>query len=891
MLNRSRILGSLVAIVLATPWVAAQAVPAPARALGFEPGQDRKLADWSQIVNYFEMLDSASERVSVSKIGLSTLGRPFIVAIISSEGNLRSLPRIREAKRKLSDPRLISNPEERRSLILETPAVVAITCSIHSTEIVASQMSMELAHWLASDNSDSVRQILDNVVLLLIPSVNPDGVDIVVDWYRKTLGTKFEGTNPPVLYHHYAGHDNNRDWFMLTQVETKLLSRLFWREWYPDIVYDVHQMGSYGARMFVPPFFDPPNPNIDPVILRWVGALGMKMALALTSAGHKGIVTNSTYDTWWHGGLRTAPYYHNSIGILSEAASARIATPIEIKREELRGQTRGLANPLSTATNFPEAWEGGTWRPRDILEMELTAARALLREAALHRQELLSDLLRAAERALEAGKTQPPYAYIVPAEQHDPPTAARMINLLIEQGVEVHRAKSDFTADGRRFSAGSYVILLAQPYRANVKCLFELQRYPDRRIYPGGPAEPPYDVAGWTLPLQMGVDYVEIAQKFEAALEKIESAAATAPVAPAASNRSVFYLPPNSNNAFALVAEALRSADSISVMRLKRTVNLNGKDLPAGTFVLQQKSKARPNSTFDIQAQMARYGLSYEVGKAVDSSAAAALKGPRLAIYRSWIPSMDEGWTRWVLDQFKFNYATITDADLRAGGLREKFDVIILPDQGAQQITSGHRPGSYPPEYTGGIGQEGVTNLRSFVEAGGVLICLNSSSELALKWGDLAVKNALEGLRRDQFYAPGSILRARFDTSHPIAYGMRPEADVYFVSGTRSQRPGQDEELGTLVIAFAFEITDPARARAVARYVDENPLRSGWLLGHQHISGKAALVDASLGKGRVILFGFRPQHRAQTWGTFKLLFNSILMGAAQEAQWPSSPAR
>ena len=283
-------------------------VPSPRDALGFEPGEDRKLADWSQIVDYFKRLDSASPRVSVHQLGVSTERRPFIVAIISAERNIENLPRIRQAQARLADPRTIENPMERERLIRETPAVVAITCSIHSTEIVASQMAMEMAYRLASSQDSATTEILDNTVLLLIPSVNPDGIDIVTDWYRKTLGTKFEGTSPPVLYHRYAGHDNNRDWFMLTQVETQMLSNLFWREWFPEIVYDVHQQGSFGSRMCVPPFFDPHNPNIDPVIVRQVGAIGMKMAARLTAAGHKGIVTNSTYDMWWHGGLRSAPY-------------------------------------------------------------------------------------------------------------------------------------------------------------------------------------------------------------------------------------------------------------------------------------------------------------------------------------------------------------------------------------------------------------------------------------------------------------------------------------------------------------------------------------------------------------------------------------------------------
>jgi hypothetical protein len=895
---RSRIYFLSLTLILLAASAAAAAqvgnVPSPRDVLGFEPGEDRKLADWSQIIDYFKRLDTASARVSVHQLGVSTERRPFIVAIISSEKNIEDLPRIRQSQARLADPRLIADQAERERLIRETPAVVAITCSIHSTEIVASQMAMQMAYNLASDNSTLTRDILDNTVLLLIPSVNPDGIDIVTDWYRKTLGTKFEGTSPPVLYHRYAGHDNNRDWFMLTQVETQLVSNLFWREWFPEIVYDVHQQGQFGSRMCVPPFFDPHNPNIDPVIVRQVGAIGMRMAANLTAAGYKGVVTNSTYDMWWHGGLRSAPYYHNAIGILTEAASVRIASPMDVRREQLRATTRGLANPLVPSTNFPLVWEGGRWSMRDILNMELITCRTMLEEAAVRRQELIRNFVTIADRAIEAGKREAPYAYVVPARQHDSPTADRMINILLQQGVEVHRATSDFMMDGKKYGNGSYVVLLAQPYRANVKCLFEPQRYPDRRLYPGGPAEPPYDVAGWTLPMQMGVEYVQADSKFDADIVEVESLLEDARATPHAETTSktrgprnpTAYISPETNLAFASINSVFKSAGQTLVSRADQKFKASNKEYSAGTFIVEQTRSSDKQANRDLET-VKRMPLAK----------------PRLGLYRSWTASMDEGWTRWVLEQFGFDYKNIYDADVRAGNLKNSFDCIILPDLSMQQVVTGNRAGSYPPEYTGGITDAGVDNLRSFVEAGGVLVCLNSSSELAIKRFDLPVKNVLDGLRRDQFYAPGSIFRAVVDASHPVAYGMPAEADLYFVSvsGSRSEdapaasepdsaprsetRPAaQPEARATLVRAFAFEITDPERARSIARYAESNPLRSGWLLGPQYIAGKSALVDASLGKGRVVLFGFRTQHRAQTWGTFKLLFNSIMLGGMNQRE-------
>ncbi len=919
-LRNSPALFAALALLLAggTATLAAQPatdLPSPASVLGFEPGAPRKLADWAQIVDYFKRLDSASERVVVEQAGVSTLRRPFIVSFISSEENIRNLARIREAQARLADPRLIKSAEERARLIRETPAVVAITCSIHSTEVVAAQMSMQLAYRLASDNTAATTNILRNTVLVLVPSVNPDGIDIVGSWYKKTLGTKFEGTNPPELYHHYTGHDNNRDWFMLTQVETRIVSRLFWREWFPQIVYDVHQQGQYGSRMFVPPFFDPANPNIDPLLLRQVGVLGMKMAANLTAAGFRGIATNSTYDMWWHGGLRTAPYYHNAVGILSEAASADLATPIEIKREQLRSPARGLQDPLASAINFPNPWEGGTWAPRDILEMELITCRTVLEEAALHREEVVRNFVELAERAIRRGKTEAPFAYIVPVDQRDHPTAARMIEILIEQGVEVHRARSSFTAAGKTHGRGSWVVLMDQPYRANVKALFEPQTYPDRRLYPGGPAEQPYDVAGWTLPMQMGVDYASADRSFDAdlalidSIEAVKSSTRTAwqnpaeagPERPAPLSR--YYLTASANNSYALLNDLFESPVPVIISRLRRPESVGGKNFQPGDFIIEYRvdknrraSAAELNRLQSLVVELAnRYyfhdgEVTPDTRKTADRPAAppdanqTRLARPRLALYKSWLAAMDEGWTRWVLEQFGFDYTNVTDKDVRAGNLNQRFDVVILPDQSMQQIVEGHRAGAYPDEYTGGITEAGVANLKSFVEGGGVLICLDSSSELALKRFGLPIKNVLETVRRDQFYAPGSIFRARLNLLHPVAAGMPGEADLYFVSSTRRGQPverdGARPPSPLLVSAFAFEITDRERARAIAHYTTPNPLRSGWLLGPDFISDKAALVEAGLGKGSVVLFGFRPQHRAQTWGTFKLLFNAILLGGA-----------
>ncbi|HEX8890615.1 MAG TPA: M14 family metallopeptidase [Pyrinomonadaceae bacterium] len=807
----------LAAFILARPLVHAQtaadeqqhgSIPSPASVLGFAPGDDRKIADWKQITSYFAELDRASNRVEVRNLGTTTLGKPFIVAFISAPENIRNLAKLKEIQRRLADPRIIQSNTERDRLLRQGKTVVAISCSIHSTEIVASQMSMQLAYEMASARDVATSEMLKNVILILIPSPNPDGIQIVADWYRKTFDTPYEGTDPPELYHYYAGHDDNRDWFMMNLKETKLVTRLFWKEWFPQIVYDVHQQGESGSRFFIPPFFEPSNPNIAPLLLREVDLAGQQIAESLRAAGFKGVITNSNYDTWWHGGFRTAPYYHNSIGILSEAASARLMTPTTVTREELaKSNTRGMSSALVATTNFPEPWPGGLWRPRDILNMELLASRTLLTLAAKRRSEYLHHFFELGQSNVNS-KPAPdePLAYLIPALQGNDESVAKLVGTLVEQGVEVYKLEQELhgilatqrletspqgnrvetiaqTSEMEEIPAGSYIIFPNQPYRANVKSLFELQIYPDRRTAQGE-AERPYDVAGWTLPLQMGVA--------------------------------------------ARVVTSLR--EQRNEMRLKPV-----------------------RDEADVRRDL---GLAQKTGDA--SPVANPLKhSVRLGVYQGFIDNMDEGWTRYVLDTFNVHYESLHDAEIRQGNLRAKYDVIILPSQSEKEIVEGNPVGSYPLEMTGGITNVGVENLRRFVNEGGTLICFDHSSEFAIKHFNLPLRNALEGLKSSVFYCPGSILGVEVDTKHLIARGLPQDMNVYFINSS------------------AFEVTDPDRVHVIARYASDHILRSGWLLGAEHLKGKVALAEVPLGRGRVILFGFRPQHRGQTWGTFPFIFNSI----------------
>ena len=791
-------------------------IPSPKSVLGFTPGDDRTIAGWSQITNYFERLDRASDRVLVQILGQSTLKRPVIVAFISARENILALAKYKEIQQQLADPRQITSTLQRDHLLANGKVVVTISCSIHSTEIVASQMSMQLAYELATAQDAETRAILQNTILLLIPSPNPDGIDIVANWYRKTLGTPYEGREPPELYHHYAGHDDNRDWFMLNLKESQLITRLLWQEWFPQIVYDVHQQGSNGSRLFIPPFFDPSNPNISPLLLRQVGLIGHKVAADLQAAGFKGVLTNALYDTWWHGGFRTAPYFHNSIGILSEAASARLMTPTTVTTEQLaRSSTRGMRSATEATTNFPDPWPAGEWHPHDIMAMELISARSILEMASKFRSEYLHNFYELGRKNSEppANKGET-IAYLIPAGQGRDEAVAKLVGTLVDQGVEVFRLDKELHAvlssrvlqrtnpvteklgaykiagplsAMQEIPLGSYIIFLSQPQRYNVATLFEPQIYPNR-LTAQGEAERPYDVAGWTLPLQMGVD--------------------------------------------------------------------------APAVVTIKESPAERKLTLLKDANEVRADLALPLKRGDESPIKNPLKQPvRVGIYRGSTGNMDEGWTRYVFDTFNVPYTSVRDADMRQGSLNAKFDALILPSQAATQIVNGNPVGSLPPEYTGGMTDAGVKNLKEFVTNGGMLICFDNACDLAIKEFNLPLRNVLEGVRSSEFYCPGSVVALEVDNKNPIAATLPASVPAYFINSS------------------AFASRADANVRVVARYAKENVLLSGWLLGEDKLRGQIALAEVSVGKGRIVLFGFRPQHRGQTWGTLPFIWNALSSAA------------
>ena len=837
----------------------------PDKFLGHQVGADRKLADYSQIQAYFQKLDQESDSIKVVQIGTSTLKKPMIMAIITSPENMNKLDTYKGIVEKLRDPR-VTPPEEAKKLAKEGKVILLITCNIHASEIASSQMAMELAYKLVTGATPfDAGKALDDVIVLLVPTTNPDGQQMVTDWYRKYVGTKYEGGRMPWLYHHYAGHDNNRDWFMFNLSETKAVTKILYHDWFPQIHIDEHQMGSTGARLFIPPFMNPPIPNVQPLLWRGVNLCGANMAYDLQKNGFKGVVNGRSFTGWWIGACDDTSWLHNVVGLLSEMASVNVATPIYIEPTEVP------QSYYEKRIEFPDPWPGGWWRLRDLVDYELVLSLSLIKTASLHRQDFLYNFYQMYKNSIETREKGEPYAFVIPSKQQDYSTALRMLDILMFGGVEIHQAKEEFIAEGKVFPAGSFVVKMSQPYKPYAQALLEKQKYPNIRQYPGGPPEPPYDNAGWTLPLQMGVDCERIEHAFEAQLEKLEKV--TFPAASTPESASYVILDSRMNASYSIAFSLLK--DKVEMYRSKDKIKEEDFKAAAGSFIIKNSpavQKIMPDLLKKWHGQA--YGLND-----ISDIPKSPLKNPRTGLYQSWRSNMDEGWTRYVLDDLGVPYTTLHNKDFKPEkkgkkeekvDLKAKYDVIVFASEDANMIKTGKpdptsRWARYftemPPEYERGIEKEGVEALKKFVEDGGMLVTLNSACELALKEFKVPAADALERVERTRFFCPTSLLKIEVDNTSPLGYGLPKQAAAMF-SGS-----------------MAFNTWSPPaewERKVVASYPEEDILLSGWLLGEDVIARKAAVVDTQYKKGHIILIGFRCQFRAQSHGTYKFLLNAIL---------------
>jgi hypothetical protein len=853
-------------------------------------GTDGWLASWSELLSYYQILSESSPRLQLKQLGTSTLGRPLIALIASNPGNLANARRLRMISHDLADPRRLDKPAF-DAAVRDGRAVVAVGMGLHSIEVASTQMAPRLAFRLAFSSEPEIMEVLEETVVLLVPSLNPDGTDMIADWVRKTTGTNFEGAPYPDLYHHYAGHDNNRDGYSLILAESQLFAELVLRNWIPQMFLDVHQMGPYGARVSIPPYDEPINPNVDPTLWIEHQLVGAEMHMALEDQEITGVVAGAPFQGWTASQFHMVTNHHNIAGVLVEAAAARMASPTFVHPHQLRahGQRHSTNVPSQTS---PRRWSGGWWRLEDIIQVQEICTVSFLMTAAKHRKQLLLNMARKATGSVSRGRTEPPIGFLIRCRQHDPRVVPDFIRILLRNGVEVHQLTTDIVKPTA--SKGDFVVLLAQPKRSLIKTLIEPSRYPDDprtrtpreapQYYPigippsasrpGGSRIRPYDVATLGLAELMGVEAVPLDLRFERdqpLARVVEPAARTSPRIKLGS--AGFLVPHSQNSLFRLTTTLL--AGGAEVFWLGAPVS-GVKDVAEGA----PGTAWIPRSPW-VEASLGELAKSTDV-EVIQSSTlpvgpAYRLRTPRLGVLRRYNGgNPDEGWTRLLLERWGVGYERIAIASLGADVLKQ-LDVLLIPQDNMASLlgdqpddTDEPFPDQFaPPEFTRRIDDVMVGAIKKFVLLGGTLILLDSSSELALAKFKLPITNLVEGLSDDQYYCPGSTLRVTFDITHPVAYGMPPQGLVL----------NWDSPVFEIMPS---DFNDQIQAPVI--YGTDGLLRSGILIGEELIRGRPAALDVAFGRGRILLLGFRTQHRAQTHGTFKILFNSIYYGLAERVE-------
>ncbi|MEO2163185.1 MAG: M14 metallopeptidase family protein [bacterium] len=797
---------------------------------GRDLGADFTLADWDEVSGYFRHLAEVSPRVQLQRLGATRGGRDFLMATLSSEENLARLPEIRRMGHRLSDPRGHSE-EELEQAVNEGKVVLFISPGMHSTETSPPQFGMQFAYEFATSDEEPWVSARRETVVNLFPCTNPDGLDGVVSWYRKFVGTPYESTGLSDLYQHYAGHDNNRDWFMLSLAETRLVTEQLYKVWRPQVYWDVHEQGSSRERFFVPPFRDPLNPNIDPAVITGIDLLGTRALLDMNREGLSGISTGVSYDMWWTGGNRNVPTRHNIIGLLTEAASIRLGTPLFLRPGDLSAP-RGLGH-YGPSNRFPNPWPGGWWRLKDVIDYEMAFGRSLLgslsREGSLWR----ANSLELARRALERGGEEGPRAWLIPPDNRDLSAVRRLCQALISTGVELHVAQAEFEADGRPWPVGTIVIRRDQPYGGHVKDLFEIQRYPE--------GDSPYDVAGWTLPVLMGVRRVEVMAPLE-----VES-----------------FLAASTREAMA----AFGGDERLAVMPHRGW--LDASNLDSWTTVLRGVADG---NRFTFVGSGPKEGLFIPGEGAYPAEDPVAFEGlPRIGLYAPWSGHMPEGWMRWVFDNFRVPYETVRNESLRAGGLADWLDVLVLPGVSGSQLDGGRSPGSVPAQMARGLDPEGAVAIEEFVRAGGKLVAVGRSSSWAADLFRLPLVDVTRGEEAQGFSCPGSVVRCIPEAPGTVTTAGLPASVPVFFSSSSAWKRLEEEA------AREANLDPDADLTVLARYAPRRALLSGWAAEPERIEGQIAWLSARHGEGSVHLMGFRPQYRSWSQGAFHLLLRALFL--------------
>ena len=910
----------LVLLLLGSAVSAQSHISTPKEEFGFNFGDDYQLANYKQISAYWHKLARQSNRIIVQEIGKTAEGRPHLMAIVTSPENHKNLARYKDISRRLALAEGLTD-EQARTLAKEGKAVVWIDGGLHASEVLGAQQLGEMVYQMVSRTDEETMRFLNDVIILFVHA-NPDGNDLVADWYnRNPVPEQRSLAGLPRLYQKYIGHDNNRDFFASTQPETENINRVLYHEWFPQLLYNHHQTGPAGTVVYSPPLRDPFNYNQEPLLVLGIQTVGTAMHTRLAAEGKPGATMRSggSYDGWWNGGIRNTAAFHNIIALLTEMIGnpTPIRIPLVMQRQL---PTSDLTYPIG-----PQEWHF-----RQSIEYSITMNRAVLDIASRMKENFLFNIYRMGKNSIERGsrdtwtaaphryaaasakmgadagaggrggagppainperdaalwaelhkpESRDPRGFIIPADQADFPTATKFINALLETGITVHRATRDFEASGKKYAAGSYVVLTAQAFRPHVMDMFEPQDHPDNIPYPGAPPTPPYDHAGWTLAFQMGVEFDRILEGFTGPFEKINAWNIKPPAGKVmAANGAVGYLTSHRVNDAFIALNRLLAANEEAYW-LQSPMTANGRTYPAGTLYITAKSSTLPL----LQKASADLGVSFAATPAKPPADAVQLRRPRIGLWDQYGGSMDAGWTRWILEQFEFAFDRVFPPVLDAGNLNDKYDVLIFVEGGIPTVdgrrTTDDRPRSsvagpsapitnVPPEYQAQQGRvtadRTLPQIKSFVENGGTVIALRASAANLAAYLKLPIENHLvengTPLPRTKFYVPGSVLSARVDVTHPLAHGMIEHTDVFFDNSPVFKLGPNAQSSGV---------------KAVAWFDSKSPLRSGWAWGQQYLDGGVAAIEAPVGKGRVLLFGPEILKRAQPHATFKFLFNGI----------------
>ncbi len=892
----------LASVLAAAPLGAQGAITTPREAFGANFGDDYFLANYQQISSYWRTLEKQSPRLKVENIGKTAEGRDQLMVIITSPENQKNLEKYRRISERLARAENLTD-DEARALAREGKTIVWIDGGLHATETLGAQQLGEMVYQMASRTDAETMRFLDDVITLYVHA-NPDGNDLVADWYMREKDPKARTLNGlPRLYQKYIGHDNNREFFTSTQKETENINRVLYHQWFPQLLYNHHQSGPAGTVVYSPPFRDPYNYNLDPAMLLGIEAMGTAMHTRLAIEGKPGATMRSggPYDGWWNGGIRNTATFHNTIALLTEMIGS--PTPMRIPLVADRQIPRGdLAMPIA-----PQEWH-----MRQSIEYSVSLNRGVLDHASRQRENLLFNIYRMGKNSIERGSRdtwtpnprrdadvakrvkgadsliwasqhapeyRDPRAFIIPSDQPDFLTAIKFINGLRETGITVQRATQPFTVTGKRYAAGSFVVPAAQAFRPHVIDMFEPQVHPDVFPYPGSAPTPPYDNAGWTWAFQMGIRFDRVLEAFTAPLENVADWNVTprAGTIANASGAKGYWLDPRVNDAFTTVNRLL--AAKVAVARAPQAVSVGTTALPAGAFWIPASNAA----TAALRDASTKLGIS-----AIGSNAAPArttpLRAARIGLWDTYGGSMPSGWTRWILEQFDFPFSRVYAPEIDGGNLRAKYDALVFVEGAIPGNQGGGRggagggvldePANLPAEYKGQFGRMSVEKslpaLRDFITQGGTVVAVGSSAVNLAAYLQLPIENHLArngtAYPRTQFYVPGSVLQVTVDTTTVGGAGMNAHTDVFF-DASPVFRLGAD--------AAAKGV------RPIAWFEGTTPLRSGWAWGQELLKDGVAAVEATVGSGRVLLYGPQITQRAQPHGTFKFLFNGLYQSGAR----------